>query len=33
VLLSFWQRTSRTNGHHVFCALNAENGFFKFKAK
>jgi hypothetical protein len=23
----FWQRTSRKNGHHVFWALTAENGF------
>jgi hypothetical protein len=26
-LLSFWQRTSRKKGLHVFLALNAENGF------
>jgi hypothetical protein len=32
-LLSFWPCMSRKKGLHVFWALNAENGFFKFKAK
>jgi len=32
-LLSFWQRTSRKKGLHIILALNAENGFLKFKAK
>jgi hypothetical protein len=32
-LLSFWQRTSRKKGLHILLALNAENGFLKFKAK
>ncbi len=32
-LLSFWQRTSRKTGLHVFLTLNTENVFIKFKAK